>query len=340
MAKRIVIVGGAGLLGQYTARGVLAAGNVPVLVTRSEPGELLEGLAGCEVVQYDLTSGSMEQAIDVLRGADGLVYALGPDDREIHPAPAREFFAKHLAGTTQRVAKIARQAGIQRMVVLGSYYAAWHRMHPERQFGKRHVYVGARLEQTRLAMEAGGGLANGGMDVCVLEIPYVFGTVPGREPMWKEWLFDRLLRMPVVMYPRGGSSVVTAAQVGTAAANAAVVGRHQGHYPLADLQLDWTSLLKLILPALGRRPIVITVPRLLAEPTAWRMAWQIKRAGNEAGIDPKRLMRDIMYQEVFVDPAAAVTELGLVGGGVPTAIVETVRASYPNGIPGRRRRRG
>lgn len=335
---RVMIVGGAGLLGQHTAQALQAAGHEPVLVVRGPIDRpLLAGLAECETLQLDLTNADDQSAVARLRGADALVYALGPDDREIHPAPAAAFFNEHLVQATARVAGLARQAGIGRMVVLGSYFTAWHRMHPEIDFAGRHPYVGARQAQAERAIAVGGGRDQGGMDVCVLEIPYVFGAVPQREPMWKQWLFDRLLGMPVVMYPDGGSSVVTAAQVGACAGAAAIVGRHQARYPLADLQLDWASLLKLILPALGRAPRVITVPRLFAEPAALQLGRQIARAGNEAGIDPRRLMRDIMYAEIFVDPAAARHELGLSGGGVPEAIVETVRASYPAGVPGRRK---
>lgn len=327
---KVLTLGGTGLLGQYTARALLAAGHEPLLVARRRPVKLLDGLADVPVIKLDVDAADDATLREALGSADALVYALGPDDREIHKAPAAAYFKRYLVDRTSRVAQLARQAGIQRMVICGSYFSAWSRMHPEQQMPERHSYVHSRVEQARQAIEHGGGQSVGGMDVCVLEIPYVFGAVPNQVPFWKEWLFDRLLRMPVIVYPRGGSSVVTAHQVGQAAAAAALVGRHEARYPLADLQLDWASLLKLILPELGRVPRVFTVPRILAEPAAYKMGWDLARAGKQAGVDPKRLMRDIMYREIFVDPVAARLELGLPSGGVPLAIAETVRACYPD----------
>lgn len=328
--SRVLILGGTGLLGQHAAQVLLANGHEPVLVGRRRPAEMLTGLAEVPMITLDVDSAADQQIAEALGQGESLIYALGPDDREIHQGSASAHFTKYLVERTARVARLARQAGVRRMVICGSYFSTWSRMHPEQEMPKGHIYVRARAEQARRAMELGGGQKAGGMDVCVLEIPYVFGTVPGQLPFWKDWLFERLRKMPIVLYPRGGTSVVSAAQVGQAAAGAALVGRHQARYPLADLQLDWPSLLKLILPEMGRAPRVITVPRILAEPAAYKMAWDLAREGKQAGVNPKRLMRDIMYREIFVDPSAARLELGLTSGGVPQAIAETVRACYPD----------
>ncbi|MDO5676704.1 MAG: NAD(P)H-binding protein [Propionibacteriaceae bacterium] len=323
MSERIVILGGTGLLGQHAALSLRERG-VPAVLVGLGNASLLPALSGSDIVSVNLDSASHEELISLMKGATGVIQAMGPDDRVTPLGSADAFFQKHLVGTSAKLATAARDAGVERYVICGSYFSAWSRMNPGARMAERHAYVRARRDQADQAISIGAG----SMAVSVLEIPYVFGTVPGQVPMWREWLFERLRKMPVVFYPDGGSSVVTAAQVGHAAAAASLVGDHGARYPLADLQLTWKELLAMVLPALGKSPRVITVPRLLAEPTAWRMGAELAKEGREPGIDPKRLMRDIMYQRVFVDPSRAVTELGFEGGGVPEAIVATVRASY------------
>lgn len=331
---RTLILGGSGLLGQHVALAALERGDDVALVGFGDPVPLLPAIAHLPVRSLDVWGATPDALAALVAGFDAVVYALGPDDREHRPAPVSVFFTRFLVEPTERVAAACAAGGVGRLVVLGSYFTAWARMNPG--FAARHPYVQARQHQARRAIAAGGGRAAGGTDVAVLEIPYVFGTVPGQVPMWRTWLYERLRAMPVVLYPDGGTSVVTAAQVGVAAANAAHVGGHGRHYPLADEQWTWPELLAHVLPALGRSPRVITVPRPLAEPAAKAMGRELARDGLESGLDPDWVMRDLMYQRLFVDPGAARTELGLPRGGVPEAIAASVAASYPDGVPGRR----
>lgn len=329
---KTLILGGTGLLGQHAAVALLERGHEPTLVGTGHDVELLPGLGAVPRVRLDAFASPEALLRSVFEGHEALIYALGPDDREPRPAPAASFFQRMLVEQTERILTAAREAGVTRAAVCGSYFATWERMHAGTGFADRHPYVRARVDQTRRAVAAGGGQAGGGVDVCVLAIPYVFGVVPGREPMWKEWLYDRLRAMPVVFYPTGGSSVVTAAQVGEALAGAIEAGAHGGRYPLADEQLTWASLLGLILPRLGKSPRVVGVPRLLAEPTARSLGRDLARRGMESGVAPAFLMRDIMYAEMFVDPAESQRVLGYRPGGVEAAIAASVAASYPGGL--------
>ncbi|WP_203567290.1 hypothetical protein [Aestuariimicrobium ganziense] len=141
-----------------------------------------------------------------------------------HPIAAGEYLQRQLVDQTGRVLALARRAGVQRAVVLGSYFATWHRMRPDLDLASKHSDVQARLDQAEVAIDTGAGRVVGGMDVSVLEIPFVFGTVPGRVPMRKEWLFGRIAAVPMAMHPCQSSSAVTALQVGQAAAGALEAG--------------------------------------------------------------------------------------------------------------------
>ncbi len=332
----ILIVGGTGLLGQHSAVAALARDHHVRLLARHATQDVLPELADVPCTVADAGALSQEEWVRLLHGIDVVVYALGPDDRTMHPAPVSEFYARELVDRTEAVVAAARIAGVTRVVVLGSYFTTWARSHPD--FAARHPYVTARLDQARRAIAAGGG-GGDGTQVCVVEIPYVFGVVPGRVPMWKEWVFDRVRAMPIVFYPRGGSSAVTARQVGDVVAAACERGRHGQPYPVSDIDLSWPQMLRTILDAMGRRRPVVTIPRWLAEPTAWSMGRALARRGLESGIDPRWLMRDLMYTEMYVDASLTESELGFQRGGVTDAIVETVAASYPD-LPMRAQRLG
>lgn len=325
----VLVVGGTGLLGQHCAVELLAGGHSVTLVGRRPAPELLPALNDPRrrSVALDVWAASDDELGVLCAGHDACVYALGPDDRGAHPAPAARHLQALLVDQTERFVRAARAVGVQRAVVLGSYFAAWHRMRPELRLAETHPYVQARLDQATRAVAAGGGASGAsGMDVCVLEIPYVFGTVPGQAPLWKA-LIDRLRTVPIALYPVGGTSVVTASQVGQAAAAACAVGEHGARYALSDEQLTWTVLLGLMLQALGRRPIVVGIPRLLLEPGLKLVEWHLARSGRESGLRPAQVLSHIMYQHLYVDPTHSLRALGYRRGGVREAIVETVAAS-------------
>lgn len=145
---------------------------------------------------------------------------------------------------------------MRRAVVLGTYFTAWARQRPDIDMVGHHPYVHARQDQLDMVLALDGP----GFATMVLEIPYVFGTVPGQVPSWKEWRFDRVRAMPVVLYPAGGTSVVTADQVGQAVTGAVERGTWGSSYPLSDVVVTWRQLLEVVVEALGRRSPVVTIP--------------------------------------------------------------------------------
>ena len=331
-----MILGGTGLLGQHTALAMLAQGDAPQLVALNADDELLPALASglheaglpSEITTANIWECSDAQLVELLRGTAAVVYALGPDDRNITETNPPGHYERYLAAQTERVARACHAAGVENLVVLGSYFTAWARSHPE--FASHHPYVRARQHQAARAIAAGGGRAEGGTDVSIIEIPYVFGAVPGRAPHWKTLLFEPQRRMPIVWYPAGGSSVVTAAQVGAVVAAASQRGRHGVHYPISDVDWTWAELIRQVRLALGLKSRKVhTVPRRLIEPLLWLVDRWLRRRGAEPGLNPRWLLREIMYQQIYVDASAAHAELDVPRGGVPEAIAEAVAASYP-----------
>ncbi len=327
-----MILGGTGSLGYATAMHLLACGD-EVHVTARHPVTISPGFdSGVTQRAVDLFAAPDQQLVALMRGLDAVVYALGPDDRERVAAPAEAHFTALLVDQTRRIVRAARRAGVRRVVVLGSYFTTMHREHPEWDLAGRHVYIGARIAQARAAIEAGEETIGAGTPptaVMVLELPYVFGVTPGRVPFWKTALFDRLLAMPVVTYPRGGTIAATVDQVAQAVRGALLRGEHGRRYPIGDATLRWTELIPRVLIAVGRRPIVVTVPAALTGPAMRAERRAQERAGTESGLDPIRLVPDIVARMFTYDPEPSRMALGFDRGGVPEALHATVRACYP-----------
>lgn len=329
---KVLILGGTGMLGYPTALEFLRGGH-EVHSVSSRPARIdAEFDKGVHQHALNLTDASDEDLLAVLRGMDVLIYALGPDDRVTPPAPALTYFRRELADRTARLLTLARQAGVRKAVVFGSYFATFDRLQPAWGLAARHPYVQARVEQARRAIQAGQepGAAPR-MDVVILEIPYVFGVTPGREPFWKAVLFDRVRGGRVALYPKGGSVVMTTTQLAQAAVGAALHGPHGAHYPVGDVNMTWTDLIGLIRSELGVPPRVVHVPEFLTRLNLQAEGRRHRAQGLESGLNPETLAADIMYRELYPDVQESRRVLGYASGGVQEAIRQTVRASYPKG---------
>lgn len=318
------MLGGTGLLGQRAGAEFVARGHEVVSLAR-HPMPSDAPLLG--VVEHRLIDAFAADEADMTRalhGCEALVYALGPDDRSEVRGDPTEFFRTNLVETTERTVRAACRAGVGKVVLTGSYFATWERMHPDYGFASRHPYVAARIEQSARAVAAGERF---GASVSVLEIPYVFGTIRGEGKRWKELLFDRV-RGPVVFFPTGGTSVITSVQAGQAMAGAVERGAHGARYPLNDIDLTWRELLSHGLEAMGRRPPIIGVPRWMAEFAARSMGRSLAARGLSSGLDPDHLIRDIMTQHMYVDATESREVLRYRPGGVPQAIRAVVREAY------------
>lgn len=319
---RIVVLGSSGLLGRCVGDELLARGHDVVGVSRS--GAVSPALAaGGTAVRLDLAAAAEADLDALLDGAAAAVHCLGPDDRHPLRRPVARTLAEQLVGTTVRVAAAAGRRGLDHLVVLGSYFTAFDRLHPDWGL-TRHPYVAARVAQAEQARAAAGRSA-----VSVLEIPFVFGHVPGTEPVLKSLYFDRLRRGPVGIALTGGTAAVTATDVARAAA-AVVEGRvAPGAHPLAVDNLTYRTLSQVVLDELGRRVPVVALPAAVVTAGAVATEWSMRVRGHGMGLLARHTARDLLARQLYLDPAEHALPLGLVPRSVEEAIRESVRGSYP-----------
>src|SRR5690606_36435121 len=166
MMKNVFILGGTGLLGYHTTKELLKRGyNVSTVSLPPMPtAELLPAEVECHLGNiHDMTD---EQVLELLKGKDMFVYAAGDDERVVPEAPAAHYFYKANVVPTQRLARLARNAGIKKFVVYGSYFAHFAEKWTDIDL-KSEAYPRTRLLQEQVAILEG----EGAMDVMSLRLP-------------------------------------------------------------------------------------------------------------------------------------------------------------------------
>ena len=249
--NKIFILGGAGFLGYHTVKEAVNRGYSVKTVDIVELPENLK-FKEEDKVEFIITNFfnlSDQEIIAMLKDCDGFVYAGGVDERIVPEKPARKFFYEKNVLPTQRLARLAKEAGVKNFVVFGSYTAEFGENNAELREHNylKEPYVETRLLQEKLAMYGG----EGSMNVSVLRLPYIFGNMEGKIPLWS--MFVDMLRgqdfMPVTT---GGAATVTANQVGQAAISALENGQHRRTYPLATGYISYEDFYKKIVEELGQ----------------------------------------------------------------------------------------
>ncbi len=350
--KKVFICGGTGFLGFYSAKEFLRQGvEVSVLALPNEitlsqswwPSEIKVNYGKLFDFKNDNATDLLtkDQLVEYFKGNDVLVYAVGPDDR-MHTTPGvsgYDFFHKYLVDKVIPVFEAAKEAGVKKAVLLNSYFAYFNRIWPEKHLADRHPYIKVRCEQGDALIKVGGGRANGGMDVVVLELPYIFGNMPEREPLWKEIFLDRFAKMPAVMFPKGGTAMIHVQGIAEAVVSASYYGEHGDKLPIGAYDETYKTMINMMMEDCGATKRYMGVPTWMATIGGYMVANSLKKTNQDSGLNYKHLMTDIQSQKLYLgkDVIDAVRkhlhydEFGYDGGGtLEDGIKKTMIACYPH----------
>ncbi|MDD7615393.1 MAG: NAD-dependent epimerase/dehydratase family protein, partial [Clostridiaceae bacterium] len=237
---KVFMIGGTGLLGSAAAAEFIKRGHsvksvaLPPLPEGAPIPEEMELVFGnyLELSDAELT--------EMMTGCDCFVFAAGVDERVEFPAPVYDYYTKYNIDPVRHLLTVAKSVGIKNSVILGSYFSYFAKEHPEMELTKKHPYIRSRIEQEEVALSFA---KDGEMDVSVLELPYIFGTQPGRKPVWVI-LIEQLSNMgPITMYPKGGTTMVTVRQVAEVIVGAAERNKGGNAYPVGYYNLTWDEFL-------------------------------------------------------------------------------------------------
>ena len=322
---KILVVGGTGLLGYHAVLVALERSHA-VSAMAVKDIDLSGWYPDAVSVDYgDVFTLSQKELTRRFLGYDALVYAVGPDDRVVPPAPAYDFFHEKLVLACEKTVTAARFAGIKRCVILNSYFAYFDRLWPHKELSKHHPYIRCRVEQAQRAIAAGDGT----MAVMILELPYIFGSMPMRTPLWKDVLLDRFTENRVIYFPKGGTSMISARHVGEAIIGAVERGQHGRRYPIGDENRTYNDMLQMMMEALGTPKRIVNIPRFMAVIAGVFIERGWCKKGLESGLEPKALMRDIITDYLYFDASESADALGFGRGGIKEAILDTMKACYP-----------
>ena len=191
---KIFMIGGTGLLGSEGAKELIRRGHsvVALALPPLPEGAQLPPEMAIEFGNYmELTDEEMRSR---MQGCDAFVFAAGIDERVEGPPPVYEMFKKYNITPLERLLKAAKQCGIKHTVICGSYFAYFNRIWPELKMYDNHPYIRSRVDQANMALS----FADENFNVAVLELPYIFGTQPGRKPVWV-FLVEQIQNMKKTM---------------------------------------------------------------------------------------------------------------------------------------------
>ncbi len=317
---RIFFLGGTGFIGYHAVVELVNHGHQIRIL--SLPPEPTAGLfpENVEIILGDFNALEDQELEELIAGCEGAVFAAGVDDRVTPKAPAYPFFYQANVKSSVRFFTIAKKAGVKKGVLLGSYFAHFDRFWPELQLSQHHPYIRSRVEQEREVL----AIASDEMNMAILELPYIFGHMPGKTPLWKPLVNYLHWPFPWVFYPRGGSAMVSVRQVAEAITGAIEQGKGHNCYLIGDGNLQWGAFLTRLAAAAGLRRKVITLPDWLLRVGLMVVKMWHRIRGLEGGLDPSEFTK-LQTRETFFDPQPAQRALGFQGGGLDEAFRETIQ---------------
>lgn len=333
--KNVLIAGGTGFIGYHAAKLFL---DKEVQVTSiALPNEI--DLHGWYPKDINLIFGNLfemseEDIINVIKDHDfdTFLYALGPDDRTIPSGNATDYFHHYLVHQSYKIIKAVASAGIGRIIVLNSYFSHFDRVY-HGELSKRHPYIQARISQEKALFELCDEYP---AEIMMLELPFIFGVMPNRTPLWKDHFLSQFDGMKKLYFPKGGGTAMISIEgVAEAIIACAYYGESQNCYPIGLINMTYRQLIETMMSIIGDTRKFVGVPAWIAAIGASKRDRMLKKEGKESGLNTRYLMLNILNRMFYIDPDFMMErlhfeELGFKGGkDIYLSISETMAACYP-----------
>jgi nucleoside-diphosphate-sugar epimerase len=320
---KIFLIGGSGLLGSAAAEELIRRGHEVTAITLPPVPEGAKLPPQMKLELKNCLTLSDDEIRNFFKDCEGFVFAAGIDERVHGPSPIYEFYKKYNITPLERFLRLAKECGVKHSVICGSYFSHFEKIWPEKEFYKWHPYIRSRIDQEKMAM----GFADDNFNVAVLELPYIFGIQPGREPVWT--LIVKTVRgmKGVTMFPKGGTTMVTRKQVGQAIAGALERTKGGQCWPIGYYNMKWKDFLAIVhnnMGMPGRK--VITIPNWML--TLGIKSMEKKLMGNkgEGGLYMPKFA-DLQGADTFIDKSLGCVPLGVEDDDIEAAIGESIRMS-------------
>lgn len=238
----VLVVGGSGLLGGHAGLYLHEQGWDVTIASRNAPTAPL--LAALPFISLDYTSECVD--LSLFEGFDALLFCAGNDIRHVDVTGdlAAQWYANNSLAIPRFFAQ-ARDAGVRRAVMLGSFYP---QVAPE--LIDSNPYVRTRHESC-VGVRA---LNTERFEVISVNAPFMVGHVPGLpDPMFEAYIRyarGQLAGIPA-FGPNGGTNFMSARSLSEALFNALVRGEPGKAYLVGDENLSFTEYFQLFFDAVG-----------------------------------------------------------------------------------------
>lgn len=283
--NKVFVLGGTGFLGYYTIQELIKHDikvktlSLPpkddTVINSSNP---LADFENVECLVGDINKMSDDEIVDMLADCDGFIYAAGADERVQAEIPAKKFYYEANVLPTQKLVRLACKANLQKFVVFGSYFSEMAEKYPNTDL-KNSPYINTRLLQEQVAFAEGEGK----IEVCGLRLPYIFGTMKERMPLWKMFV-DRIRDNDTYPVFKGGTACVTASQVGQAAVGALLYGHHRETFAIGDINMTYEEFANIIKDELHTDTKIPVLTLEEGLPIYQQLDEKLAKSGRESGI--------------------------------------------------------
>ena len=258
---KVFMIGGTGLLGCEAARIFIERGHEVKSVALPPLPEGAPIPKEMDIEFCNIYEKSDDEIKAMMQGYDCFVFAAGVDERVEFPAPVYDAYYKYNIAPLKRILPLCKEVGMKNAVVLGSYFSYLAKERPDMKLTEKHPYIRSRIDQENVAFS----FADDSFDVSVLELPYIFGTQPGRKPVWVILIeqIKMMDKLPFTMYPAGGTAMLTVRQVGQVIVGAAEKSKGAKAWPISMYNMTWKEFLKIVYAARGmgdNRKIISVAP--------------------------------------------------------------------------------
>ena len=322
---KVFMIGGTGLLGSAAAELFIKKGHEVKTVALPPLPEGAPIPEEMEIVFANINDKTDDELREMMAGYDCFVFAAGIDERVEFPAPVYDAYYKFNIAPLKRILPICKEVGMKNAVILGSYFSYLAKQRPEMKLCEKHPYIRSRIDQEEVAFS----YADENFDVAVLELPYIFGTQPGRKPVWVILIeqIKRMDKLPFTMYPGGGTAMLTVRQVGEVIVGAAEKSKGAKAWPISMYNQTWKEFLKIVYAArgMGDNRTIISVAPWMMRMGLGGVKKEYAEKGIESGIDVDGLA-DIMDVNLFIDRKYSV-ELGATEDDIKAAITDSIKVS-------------
>jgi dihydroflavonol-4-reductase len=245
---KILVVGGAGMIGGHAALRLQGSDHTVTIAGRNppEPGTPLGKL---DFLRLDYIN---DEPPARLKEFDALLFAAGNDIR--HVPKGADFFAHvtHANAVAQpRFFAAARDAGVGTAINIGSFYP-----HVAPELMRDNPYMQSR----QAAHEGIRALADDGFRVISIDAPFVVGAVPGLPTMFASYVQyaeGKFAGMPIFT-PPGGVNFVSTDSISDCVETVLTRGENGKAYLIGDENLSFNQFFGEFFKALGK-PVPPTI---------------------------------------------------------------------------------